>query len=570
MNCREMNLALDRDAPDALTSARRESIDRHLESCQTCSEEWANWRAIAALSVPATPPGLRSRIATVLSRQSEARPRRSRRSVVIGGFLVAGAALAATLSLRPSQDEQAAVLAPVEAAQEPSPPLVVAPVTATADASPTGAVIEGDVEPIPGAGVGTDTDIALDPFSIAVLSRPEVGVSELETTELANCHDAIVNQLRTLGGLNVIAGVAVAAFENSGLSDREIARQLGAGNYLEVGTTNGCNARLRNTQTGDRLAGRTYAGASMPPVDGWEGFALGFAMSVRDVTLKDPATVIAEAKATLLNTALPDGQRISALNDFRAGAELLTEAYDSGVIAAAIQIGMNSTDANARVSAWVGLRGLSDTSLIPPLLHSLANDIDESVRMQAAISLNAFLGEPGVRDALLHAATTDPSREPDLPCCIPTVREAAEWASMSTAELPTWGRKTLFDESLSARSRLAPLAMGFPDGRQLLLSQLGEDAPNVVFDIGRRERDARVRQMAWRMLAQSPRNNDFTPVLVDDLANHPYEYVRSSAAMILMRYTDDSVVRETLEKALDDPSMAVRRNATFALDRYLP
>jgi HEAT repeat protein len=65
--------------------------------------------------------------------------------------------------------------------------------------------------------------------------------------------------------------------------------------------------------------------------------------------------------------------------------------------------------------------------------------------------------------------------------------------------------------------------------------------------------------MAWKALSGRAHNAAFVPVLLDDLKNHPDEYVRSSAATALSNYIDLPEVQAAFEEARNDPSMEVRR-----------
>jgi hypothetical protein len=522
MNCRECNLILDTQAPEGLTSAQRAAVDAHLASCEDCRADLANWRSVAALSIPPTAPELRSRIAALLpatAARSAAAARGRGRVFVVGGLLVGGVALAAMLALQLAGESQPAV-DPVVSQSAPTAG-EAQPVTESVTSSAEPEATARETSPTPGvnAEAGATFQGGLDPRSVVVLARPEAAAGAVERVEGAKCHDAIVEQLRAIVGLNVIAGPRVSSFDSAGLDDWQIARELGAGYLLVVSTQNGCNAYLHDARSSDARAtigGAMYGGATFPPANGWSGFASSVASSLRKNLLEDPATRIVEAQAAVLNSALSDGERVYALYGLQDRTRPIPGAFNSAVVAAAAQIGVSSPDASARALAWVNLRHVDDPYLIQPLLQSLATDIDEDVRMQAALTLNTFLDEPGVREALLRAAAEDSSREPSVTCCIPTVREAAEWASVANEDLAAWARGKLLDENLPTRSRLFWFGAGMPDGRFVMLRDLGDDAPAVIFEIGRSEADPRVRQMAWRALIASARNPDYVPLLVDD------------------------------------------------------
>ena len=565
MNCRECNLILDTQAPEGLTSAQRAAVDAHLASCEDCRADWANWQVVAALAIPPTPPELRARIAGLLpatAARSASAARGRGRVFVVGGLLLAGAALAAVLALQ-FAGESGPVSEPLASQSAPTigEAISVAPSSAPS-AEPGTASLETSPTPAATSEAGTDFAGGLDPRTVVVFARPETVAGTIELEEFEKCHAAMVAALEEIVGINVIAGPRVESFEGSGLDDWEVAQTLGAGHLFVVGTDNGCNTRLHDSRLRDpwesRVTGGMYGGL-FPAADGWTGFASSMARSVREALLDDPATQIVEARATLLNTALSDAERIHALSELYDGLDPIEGEFDSVVIATAVQIGSSSPDARARFAAWLHVHGVDDPNLLQPLLHALANDPDADVREAAALALNTFLDEPGVRDALLRAASEDPSYEPTVVCCLITVRETAEWASVATADLPAFARGKLLDDGLPARSRLLWLSGWSPDGRFVFLRDLGADAPGVVFDIGRSEPDPRVRQMAWKTLGGRAHDPAFVPVLLDDLRNHPDEYVRSSAATALSNYIDLPEVRAAFEAARTDPSMAVRR-----------
>lgn len=412
----------------------------------------------------------------------------------------------------------------------------------------------------------------MDAHRIVVLKRPETAADALAIAIATQCHDAIVRRLRGVAGLKVTADSAVSPYEgNSGVTrlapgvarftlppaDREIARKLGAANVVVVSTENGCHVTEFNGQTGGIVTG-AMSGSLNPPADGWDSFAVMLAQKIGDMTLKDLPTVVEEAKAVVLNTALSERERTEAL------WKIDSSAFDKEVVGAAAQIGTKSANADVRGSVWAVLRGVDDQSLIQPLLQALANDPDASVRMQAALTLNTFLDRPGVHEALQRAAAEDPSKEPEVPCCILSVRDAAERASIADKDFRGWVLRTLLDESLPARSRLLSLQGFSPDQRfmSLTTADFGTEAAGVVFAIGRNEKDPRVRRMAWNALWRAKPDEAFLPVLLSDLNGHPDEYVRAEAAKVLARYTGNTEVRAALQQALNDASMAVRRAAT--------
>jgi hypothetical protein len=348
--------------------------------------------------------------------------------------------------------------------------------------------------------------------------------------------------------------------------DRKIASDLGAAHALVVTTDSACSVALFSSQTGAMIVGGAIGD---PQGNRLDGFALNMAHEIHDSLLNESGTELARARATILNIGLSDRERAAALwkivssNRGNQG-KALPEFFDKDVIAAIVQLGARSSDADVRGGIWAGVRdfAIDDPSLVQALMQSLSSDKDESVRSQAATTLNRFLDKPGVLAALQRAAAEDSSRESRVACCILTVREAAERASIATRDLRGWARSTLFDESLPARSRLLHVGGWSPDGRFSMLSQSDGEAARVVFDIGRREQNPAVRAMAWDSLRGAAPNESFVPVLVEDLTGNPNQNVRANAAQVLQKYADNPDVRRAFERALNDQSIEVRRIAT--------
>ncbi|HET8698185.1 MAG TPA: HEAT repeat domain-containing protein [Gammaproteobacteria bacterium] len=273
--------------------------------------------------------------------------------------------------------------------------------------------------------------------------------------------------------------------------------------------------------------------------------------------------MILEAQAAALDTALSDEARVAALSKLQRGPVPSAEAFDPAVVAAALQIATHSRQAEARARAWQWIRRLDvhDPLLAPPLLAALADDPAPEVRRVAALMLGSYLGEPGVADALAQAVADDPDDRPTQSCCVPTVRETARRALLFAEEPHAVVRKILLDESLPPHDRL--MLYG-PDGVNLNLTGLGDDAARAVFAIGANAADADIRQTAW-LLIKDVRDPSFTRVLLDDLARHPSGDVRAAAAAALTLYRDAPGVSAALERAQRDPVDAVQQAARAAL-----
>lgn len=569
MNCLEINRILDTHAPEELSTGQKQAVELHFASCETCRDAWMSYREIAAETLPRTPRDLRVRIAAAIAARAPAEAGGRRRSLLVGGLFAIGAAVAAGIALQVTERTPDPVRRSDESPQPASP---AAPDTArVTDAPATALRVDASAGASPELRGGTAANastFALDAQSIMVVTVPDPRADERAIAEFAECRARILEQLRAVPGLNVIAGERVSAFDASKLPAEEIARELGAGSILLLKIMEhqaSCSATHVDTKSGDERSSIMVFVDPMWQPERWAQFAATVAASVRDATLKDSLTVLSDAEATVLNAALGDAERMGALFKLRRGTTQSLVANNSAIIAAAAQIGMLSRDARAREGAWLGLRGLRDPYLVEPLLQSLANDAVESVRRAAAYDLAYFVDEPGVRDALARAAAEDPSAQRAAPCCIPTVREAAARSLLSDQELLDLALATVMNDALPDRERLQALTFS-PDGRALPIA-LTEEAARSVFDIGRRSADAGIRTQAWYSVGRASPQPEFAQAFLQDLASHSADNVRGAAATGLAHYLDDAGVRTALERAsAEDSSPDVRLRARNALE----
>lgn len=577
MNCQELHQILGADGIHTLPANQRAAARQHLDTCHACREDLVSWQEMVALPLPATPIGLHGRIAAALAARHAA-PLRSFRPWVVGGLLLAGAAAAAAIFLQHAPPD-AALTATT------SPSVAAAPPPAEQIGErPTAAPPAPTAEHATAAtSTGPTVDLA---HTILVLKRPNAAAGPEEIALANRCHNAVVRQLHNVRELKIIADHPEApqrAFSFAEVppnannpwaspTDRQIARRLQAGKVLFISTDNGCNAYLSDSQTGE-LVGGGMAGEANPGADDWYSFASLLAKEIAEKILHDPKTLLADQRARLLNTGLGDDERVDALwhlpsevtkRPFRRSDHAATASgfFDREVLAAVIALGTRSRSAEVRSSTWAIVRDyrIDDPALADALVHSLAKDANDDVRMQAAFTLGYYVDKPGVRDALLKAAAEDSSATPKEVCCIYSVREAAERAAVPDNDFDNWVHKTLLNSELPVRSRLLPLVDGAMDGRFATLGNLptGREDAAVVFDIGRREQNPKLRQMAWNALSRAAPDDKFIPVLLNDLQSHPDEYVRAAAARILTKHTANPDVQQALEQARHDMSFQVR------------
>ena len=114
-----------------------------------------------------------------------------------------------------------------------------------------------------------------------------------------------------------------------------------------------------------------------------------------------------ESRSTILDGAKTEAEKLSAWAALRS-----EEEWGDSVVSEMIDIGVNSADADIRADVWRQADGRArNTLLVSPLLRALQSDPDDGVRSEAAETLENYLGEPGVRDALIYAAENDSSQD---------------------------------------------------------------------------------------------------------------------------------------------------------------
>jgi HEAT repeat protein len=555
MNCQEINFLLDANSPEEHSISQKRAIDQHVESCQACREAWAAYREVSAIQIPQTPESLHSRImAGVAPTDAQA----IRRTLIFGGMLAVGAAVAATVALRLGDgspeiaerlEEPTPVVAPaIPAGQEPAP----------AYANRVEADVSTENPNKPSDSTSSRTGPALDPNTIVIVPVPHPELDPRRAALFVQFHKEILRGLRKVPGLNVVLPELVEPFLRSGIPAEEVARDLGAGHVVVLSTTAEPSPSLAIRPV-DMVTGAGGSMGVLPPFDSrWPvelpaqvAHAVDFIK--QRLTTSTPAqrqAAIADARAIVLNAALPATERVKAL-----GKLPQTEARTDAVVAAAVELATIAPELRAFI--WRAMEGVENPYLIEPLLDSLAYDNADHRRRAAAAALRTFTAEPRVKAALENAQASDPSD---------TVREAAQHALLSEEELDQLALQKLFDEKLSAEERLAATLR--LSGRYVRDVPLTDEAAWAVFDIGAWSADPYIREMAWGILGRSRVDDpSFKGVLLDDLAKHPSDSVRWMAANALRQFTDDSAVRAALELAESDSSFDVRRAARRALGK---
>ena len=139
MNCTEVAAILDTHRSARLAAAERAGVDMHLSECDDCAAAWLAQSELLALRVPPMPTTLPQRALLASRAPQSAEPRRARLPIVMGSVLLAGAALAAGVTIVTMTREQSVPLgtaADVEPSAAPAAPgATLEPVT-RADAAP--------------------------------------------------------------------------------------------------------------------------------------------------------------------------------------------------------------------------------------------------------------------------------------------------------------------------------------------------------------------------------------------------------------------------------------------------
>lgn len=425
MKCQDVSRLLDSSLPGSLDRARHAAIEAHLATCPACREDWANWRDIAALAVPAMPGTLRTRIAAVLPAQRRRPARPSLRPIVVTGLLLAGAALAATLAWRFA--ERGADPANATRVVAATPRTQVAGNQPAAPATSTTAQADSDRAPRPQpAGAAALADSLL----VLVLPLVDESTDPPGKSAVRDFHAALLDGLRELSVLRVIeaaAGVAeipadyrlTVKGEGSGAAGSLTANlkieKPGSGpvptaTHLQASVTGSIGADcVRNPGPAADPAARCA-----DPVE-LARFMIG---QLRTMVFPPDPLLRQQLQDSLVNAALDAGARLEAMEEivqqassggFLSGEPGASPLKDAEVMRSAIDIGLSAKDPAHRAYVWRRLRGVRDAALASPLVAALEQDPDPSVRVAAAVTLDAdYLDRPEVRAAFERAARSDP------------------------------------------------------------------------------------------------------------------------------------------------------------------
>jgi len=163
MNCNEVAAILDDHRAARLTPTERCAIDEHVVDCADCAAAWHADTALRALPIPSTSASLPGRLQAALESTAAPRTHRPRRALspwLVGGFVAAGAALAATTLVTLTRPTD---VAPADTAAAP-PPAPAAAETAVPTLSPV-------ATPQENAPRATSVELVEIPLAIAPITR---------------------------------------------------------------------------------------------------------------------------------------------------------------------------------------------------------------------------------------------------------------------------------------------------------------------------------------------------------------------------------------------------------------
>ena len=129
-----------------------------------------------------------------------------------------------------------------------------------------------------------------------------------------------------------------------------------------------------------------------------------------DAEREERARIVEQMNGIARDPNEPERERLRALRYLRF--QRLADGSDArlGVLPDMIALGEASESGEVRADVWRQLSGVTDASLLGPLLDALARDPFPKAREEAAETLAGFLPDPEVEDALRFAADVDEDR----------------------------------------------------------------------------------------------------------------------------------------------------------------
>lgn len=366
---------------------------------------------------------------------------------------------------------------------------------------------------------------------------------------------SIVAALRAIGGLNVVEPEPALQMIASGVPEERISELLGAGHVLLIelpldGATF-INATLLDGASETDVAFLNVMSAERVTDGDWSRQAASIARFMHerfDPGMRDAAA--AEARDAVLNRALSDLERVTALakvpRDVADGVTVLPD----DVVLAGVDLANASLDPAVRALTWRVMKGTHHPYIVEPLLQALGSDADADVRSAAAGTLEDFVDQPVVRDALVRARDADVSAD---------VRARAADAQLTDAQRRQRARNEFLDEQGGPANRLRAML------DYARLGPIDDDVAPAMIRFARSETSPSRRGTVWHALGRL-RHTAFAEPLLDALQRERDASVRRSVVFGLAGFIDAPQVRAHLVEARDtEPDFDVRRAAAAVL-----
>ncbi len=117
------------------------------------------------------------------------------------------------------------------------------------------------------------------------------------------------------------------------------------------------------------------------------------------------AQISAAAAEIMMNPIAEEQMKGAAWGQLRMNA---AEAWTDLIVTEAVRIGATSSNPQLRADIWRQAHaGVAHPLLLQPLLYAMANDPERSAREEAAETLDLYLDQPGVREALQATSQYD-------------------------------------------------------------------------------------------------------------------------------------------------------------------
>lgn len=129
------------------------------------------------------------------------------------------------------------------------------------------------------------------------------------------------------------------------------------------------------------------------------------ASMVKEPDPAERARRVQDNQQQILDPRSDDKAKLRAWGQLRG----LGDSWNDAVVATMTHLGLTSTEAKVRADVWRQADGGSRVHpvMCNALLQALAADSDADVRDEAAETLENYLGQPGVREALERASRSD-------------------------------------------------------------------------------------------------------------------------------------------------------------------